>query len=232
MRILVKVLLVMAACLPFCCASSVRDSTLYLEVWRSVWRFADESYTNGIYVNRFYHCVGTPITSNVILTSAKCISRFYLSKNKPDIYLYGGYNQTETMIDRTSPFFVHFMVNEIQSLKEYSPMVFEVRQVFRPEVSDTDIAYLVLKDPIYLDKGLEFVKLVDNDRNRVYNNCTMVSANRSNTKRSINLTCNFTSNDNSDHLRCHPVNNPHDLRVFFDPGSPIFCEENNSTGFV
>ncbi|XP_074095799.1 uncharacterized protein LOC141525279 isoform X2 [Cotesia typhae] len=238
MKILVKVLLVMAACLPFCCASPVGDSTLYLEVWRSVWRFTNDSYTNGIYVNRFYHCVGSPIMRNVILTSAKCISRFYLSKNNPEIYLYGGYNQTETMIDRGSPFFVHFLVNRMQSSKVYSPMVFEVREVFYPQVSDpsevqTDAAFLILIDPIYLNDGLEFIKLAENDRDRYYNNCIMVSVSRSNTKRSINLTCDFYIDESfDDQLDCYPVNNSDYLRVFFDPGSPIFCEENNSIGFV
>ncbi|KAH0555326.1 hypothetical protein KQX54_017641 [Cotesia glomerata] len=146
------------------------------------------------------------------------------------------------MIDRASPFFVHFLVNEMQSFKEYSPMVFKVSEAFLPEVSDlsdskTDIAYLVLDDPIYLDKGVEFVKLADNNHDRVYNNCTMVSVSRSNAKSSINLTCNFYFKDDfEDQLECHPVNNTDDLhQVFFDPGSPIFCEENSSivqVGFV
>lgn len=98
-------------------------------------------------------------------------------------------------------------------------MVFEVHDVFYPDVSDsseveTDAAYLILNDPIFLNKGLEFVKLADNDHDRFYNNCTMVSVSRSNAKRSINLTCDFYIDESfEDQLDCFPVNNSDDLRV-------------------
>lgn len=72
---LTKLIILMAAGLPFCCASEVGDGTLNIEIWRRVWRINHDAVSGGTYVNKFYHCTGTPIQQNVILTSARCVHR-------------------------------------------------------------------------------------------------------------------------------------------------------------
>ncbi|XP_057319010.1 uncharacterized protein LOC130663662 [Microplitis mediator] len=231
---LTKLIILMAAVLPFCCSSTVGDGTLNIEVWRRVWRPSNDSLSSGTYVNKFYHCMATLIGENVLLTSARCIQRLSAQSAIKSIYLYGNYNQTKSIMHRVPSLFIRFLVNpDSQEFYRSSPMMFNVNRVIYHNSSDhyqrfdPDYALVILKDPVFLNDEIEYVELLsaENLYQIDYDNCRIVSINRDHSKRDANATCEVTAGRidlSKINLNCR-IKNVEDFPMIFDSGSPVYC---------